>query len=130
MAPKKSKGTELSVFKGREARLNRAIFQVLTAQEPHAIWDIFKGITKLRGLKSKRYAVVEVRVKTLETEGYLTKTGERETKQGRRTALFKLTGRAKLAIALDQIDIDSLLAELDEKAALTILWAISNKHPN
>jgi len=47
MAPKKCKGTELSVFKGREARLNRAIFQVLSAEAPQAIWDIFKGVTKL-----------------------------------------------------------------------------------
>ena len=127
MAPKKCKGTELSVFKGREAKLNRAIFQVLSAQEPQAVWDIFKEVTKLRGLKGKRYAVIEVRVKSLETEGYLIKVGERDTKQGKRTSLFKMTGRAKLALALDSTDIDSLLRELDENATLTILRVISNK---
>ncbi len=129
MAPKKSRGTELSVFKGREARLNRAIFLILSAEEPRAVWDIFKGVSKLQGLKRKRYAVVEVRVKALEIEGYLTKAGERDTKQGKKTALFELTGKAKLAITLDQIDIDSLLGKLDENSALTILQAISNKLP-
>ena len=79
-------------------------------------------------MKGKRYAVVEVRVKALETEGYLAKAGERDTKQGKRTALFKMAGRAKLALALDSTDIDSLLGELDEVAALTILRVISNKN--
>ncbi len=129
MASKKSKGTELSVFKGREARLNRAIFQVLSAEAHQAIWGIFKGVSKLRGLKGKRYAVVEVRVKALETEGYLTKAGERDTKQGKRATLFKMTGRAKLALELNSIDMDDLLEGLDENEALTILKALSNKSP-
>jgi hypothetical protein len=72
---KKCKGTKLRVFKGREAKLDRAIFHVLSSEEPQAIWDVCKNITKIKGLKRKRYAVVELRTKALEAQGYLTKAG-------------------------------------------------------
>ena len=125
MARKKCKGTELSVFKGKEAKLNRAIFQVLTAEEPQAIWDIFKNINRLRGMRRKRYAVIETRTKILDAQGYLTKAGERDTKQGSKTALFKMTAKAKLALELGSRNIDDLLRELDEETAFTILKAVS-----
>ena len=125
MARKKCKGTELSVFKGREARLNRAIFQILSAEEPQAIWDIFKGVTKLRGLKGKRYAVVEVRMKALETQGYLAVAGERDTKQGYKTPTFKMTAKAKLARAIGPRTIDDIVREVDEETALILFETVS-----
>ena len=126
MPQRKAKGTELSVFKGREARLNRAIFHVLSVAEPQAKWDIFKNVTRLRTLKRKRYAVVEVRIAALETQGYLVVSGERETKQGGKTPLFRMTSRAKLVLALDSRSIDEIIGELNEQAASTILKAISS----
>ena len=125
MARKKSKGTALSVFKGREARLNRAIFQVLSAGEPQAIWYIFKGVTKLRGLKGKRYAVVEVRMKALETQGYLAVAGERDTKQGYKTPIFKMTAKANLAWMIGPRTIDDIVREVDEETALILFKTIS-----
>lgn len=125
MARKKCKSTELSVFKGREARLNRAIFQTLSGKEPLAIWDIFKNTAKLRSLRRKRYAVVEVRVKALEAQGYLAVAGERDTKQGNRTSLFKLTAKAKLALMIGSRTIDDIARDLDEKTALVLLEAIA-----
>ena len=121
VAPKKCKVTELSVFKGREAKLNRAIFQILSTKEPLAIWDLFSNIAKLRGLKRKRYAVVEVRVKALEAQGYLAVAGERDTKQGNKTSLFKLTAKAKLALEIGPRTIDDVLRELNEETALMML---------
>jgi hypothetical protein len=127
VAPKKSKDTELSVFKGKEAKLNRAIFQILTSQEPQAVWDIFRNVAKQRGLKRKRYAVVEVRVKALESQGYLAVAGERETKQGNKTPLFKMTVKAKLALTIGPRTINDVMSDLDETSAAIILEALSKR---
>ena len=35
-------GTELAVFKSREAQLNRVIFQILKDEAPQAMWDILR----------------------------------------------------------------------------------------
>ena len=124
MPRRKRKSCRLSVFKGREAKLNRAIFQVLKEEAPQAMWDIFRKVGRMRGFKRTKYAVINTRVKALEAKGYLKKTGERDTKQGGETALYKMTARARLAVKLSCQTIDDLINELDEDAALIILKAI------
>ena len=54
------------MFRGREARLNRAILLTLTGKIAQTIWDITKQMTKTRGFKNTRYHNVNTRVKALE----------------------------------------------------------------
>ncbi len=117
------------MFRGKAAKLNRAIFQVLTEEKPMAIWDIFKCVTKFKGLKRKRYAVIDVRVKALEAEGYLEVAGERETKQGSKTQLFKLADRGELALVIGPRTIDDIMKELNKETAPMMLKTI-RKLPN
>ena len=124
MATRNSETVRLSVFRGREAKLNRAIFQVLTEESPQAMWDILRNVGKIRGFKRTKYAVINTRIKALEDEGYLNKTGTRDTKQGGKTILYELCAKTKLAILLDSKNIDDILNQLDEKSALTILTII------
>jgi hypothetical protein len=126
LAGKKSKGTALSVFKGREARLNRAILQIYSEEDLQAKWDVLKKLTRRKGFKHLRYAVVDVRMKALELGVFLTQAGERDTKQGGKTALYSMTAKAKLALELSSRSIDDLLNELDEEAALAMLRLISH----
>jgi DNA-binding PadR family transcriptional regulator len=123
---KKSDTVRLSVFKGREAKLNRAIFQVLKEEAPQAMWDILRKIRKMRGLKHTKYAVINKRINALEAEGYLKKTGERETKHGGKTALYEISAKAKLAIKLCSQPLDDRIDKLDEDSALIILNAINS----
>jgi hypothetical protein len=58
MARKKAKGTELSVFKGREAKLNRAIFQTLALKGPQSTNGLYQNVRKLRGFSRKHYVNV------------------------------------------------------------------------
>jgi hypothetical protein len=125
--PRRKRDTvRLSVFKGREAKLNRAIFQVLRGESPQAMWDILRKIRKIRAFKHTKYAVINTRVKALEAEGYLKKTGERDTKHGGKTALYEISAKAKLAIKLCSQPLDDLIDKLDEDSALTILKAINS----
>ena len=51
MARKKRKGTELKVFSGREARLNRVIFMVLDSKKLLSkLWHVLGGLDGLRVL--------------------------------------------------------------------------------
>ena len=74
MARKKCKGTELSVFKGREAKLNRAIFQTLASKGIATIYDIHKEIRKLRGMAKIRYSSETNECKALKNLNYVNKT--------------------------------------------------------
>ena len=90
-----------------------------------AIWDIFRQVTSIKGMKRTKYAVVNSRVKDLEDGNYLMKAGIRDTKQGNKTVLFRTTAKAKLALALSSKKIDDFLNEIDEEAASKILLILT-----
>lgn len=117
----RQKGTGLSVFKGREAKLNRAIFQALALKGPQTIYDIHKQIKTYPGLKYTKYASVNKRVRTLEESGYLNKAGTKETRAGFEASLYELSGKAHLAMLLNLITLEGLLRRLDEIAADEVL---------
>jgi hypothetical protein len=125
---KKGKDTELEVFKGREAKLNLAIFHALSQKEaPLAVWNILGIITDLRGFKRTKFSVVNERVKALVMQGYVRGAGVRDRKQGGETVLYELTVRAELALALYFESMETILVELDESAALTMLSVIVSR---
>jgi len=125
MARKKSKGTELSVFKGRETKLNRAIFQILAQKCPQTIYDTHKKIKAQRRLKRTYYGNVNKRVRALEQTGYLKPAKIQNTKAGFEATVYELTARAYLGLMLDSISLESLLNRIDEDSAMEILTAIA-----
>jgi len=127
MARKKGKGTELSVFKGREAKLNRTILQTFAHLGSQTIYDVHKRVVETKGFKRTRYANVNIRVRTLEETGYLRKTGLKKTKAGLEAVLFEITTRAYIALLLNTLNIDGLIGELDEPTALTLLSSLLSR---
>jgi len=120
----KPKNTRLSVFKGREARLNHAIFQILSLKGPQTIYDIHKELKAQKGLRYIRYATVNKRVRLLKESGYINKIGVKKTKAGFQASVYELTARAYLAMLLNLINLDDLLMKVDEATASEILVAI------
>ena len=118
------KGTELSVFKGREAKLNRAIFQALALEGPQTIYDMHKQIRTQRGLKHTRYASVNKRVRFLEKSGYVRRIGARKTKAGFEAHEYEPTAKAYLVLLLNSISLEELLSRLDETGGNEILAGI------
>jgi len=117
-------GAELSVFKGRDAKLNRAVFQALTLKGPQTIYDNHRQVRPQRGLKYTKYASVNKRVRSLEESGYIRKIGVRKIKAGFQASVYELTARAYLAMLLNLINLDDLLMKVDEATASEILAAI------
>ena len=124
MARLKGKGGRISVFKGREAKLNRAIFHILAFKGPLTIYDIHKIVKTRRRLKHVRYASVNKRVRSLEESGYTKKMGVKKTKAGFEAFIYELTAKAYLAILLNSTSPDEILMRADEATASAILGDI------
>jgi hypothetical protein len=110
----------ISVFKGREARLNRAIFHILALKGPLTIYEVCKEVRALKHLKQVKYTNVNRRVRSLERSEYLEKAGVRKTRAGFQTTLYQLTARAYLAMIFDRINLDYVI----QKADLTVIQAL------
>ena len=124
MARRKRKTGRISVFKGREAKLNRAIFQVLALKDPLIIYDIHKEVKAKRGLKHTKHTNVLRRVRALEEAGYLEKAGTRKTLPGSERVLYKLSSKTYLAFLLNKINLDSFIQTADEATIIATLAAL------
>jgi hypothetical protein len=122
----KDKSGRLSVFKGREARLNRAIFHTLALKGPQTIYDIHKEVKAKTGLKYTRYATVHKRVRFLAESSYVKRIGFKKTKAGFEAFIYELTSKAYLAMLLNLVNLDNLLNQLDEATSSTILGDFIN----
>jgi hypothetical protein len=124
LARKKGKGTELGVFKGREARLNRAIFQTLSIKGAETIYEMHKNVRAARGLRRTHYGNVNKRMKALEQLGYLRIVRVQHTKAGFDALVYELTTKAYLVHLLNSISIEELVNQIDENSATEVLAAI------
>ncbi|MFQ5836868.1 MAG: hypothetical protein ACE5HG_03350 [Candidatus Bathyarchaeia archaeon] len=120
MAMRDGKSGRISVFRGREAKLNSAIFHILALKGPLAVYDICKLIKKQKLLRSKWYSVINRRVRMLERQNYVEKAGTRKTLAGFTVALYQLTSKGYLATLLNQTDINHLLDYADETTTLEL----------
>jgi DNA-binding Lrp family transcriptional regulator len=111
----------ISVFKGRKAKLNHAIFQTLALKGPQTIYDIHKTVKAQKKLKHVRYSSLNKRVRSLEKSGYIQKYGIKKTKAGFKATLYELTARAYLATLLYSINLNQLVKRTDETAPTIIL---------
>jgi DNA-binding Lrp family transcriptional regulator len=121
----KSRG-RLSVFKGREARLNRAIFHILAHRGPQTIYDIHKEIRVRKGFRYTRYASTNKRVRSLEDQGYIRKVGVKETKAGFQASLYELTSKAYLVTMLSSVNLENLVKRVDDSNAQVLLASLSD----
>ena len=116
----------LSVFKGREAKLNRAIFWILALESPLNIYEICQKIRTQRSLKYTKYSVVNRRVRILEKLGYIEKAGPKKTRAGFEAQLYQITFRTYLAIIMNQTNFDEFIETAEEKR---IVCALSSLMP-
>ena len=129
MAGKKSKGTALSVFKGKEAKLNRAIFQALSLHGPLKKYGIHKNLIKQRKPKKKHYGNVSKRVNALEQSGFLERIDLGRMEAGSEAIVYELKPRAYLAFLFDSLGLENVLGRLDDEFAAEVLAAVLASKP-
>ena len=122
--PERKQVTEkISVFKGKQAALNLAIFCALS-KTPLVIYDITKQVKETRAFYRLKPSMVGRRVRDLVNQGYLEFAGSRDTKPGPQAALYQLTTKAKVSLYYNSVSRDKFLEEADEQtlaAELNIL---------
>jgi hypothetical protein len=126
MARKKPKGTELSVFKGREAKLNRAIFETLALHGPQTKSTLQKRVSKHKNLRGTYYASVSKRIHCLETEGYVKGTERESANAESKASAYELRPKAYLAMLFDSFTVEDLLDQVTDESASILLLALLN----
>jgi len=117
---------KLQVFKGREARLNKAVFRILAFRGPRAIYALLGEIKKQRGFTDTRYGVVRLRVEALEKQDYLMIVGVEKTHVGSYAPVYQMTPRAELALTLSRTDLDRLVREADYAKVIQMLETLTH----
>jgi hypothetical protein len=128
VARRKDKTGRISVFKGREAKLNRAIFQVLALKGPLTVYDVHKELRTQKGLEHTKYTNVNRRVRALERSRYLRKTGTRPTLAGFEASLYELATRGYAALVFDQINLDRFIKSAKENEIVQALAIFACAH--
>jgi DNA-binding Lrp family transcriptional regulator len=118
---RRQKNGKISVFKGRKARLNHAIFQILALKGPQTIYDLHKTLKTKRKQSQVRYSSLNKRVRSLEDSGYIKKIGAKKTRAGFEATIYDLTARAYLATLLNNINLNELIKQADENTATQIV---------
>ena len=116
MAEKKSKGTELAVFKGRKPDLTHSILLALS-KEALVKYDVHKAMVKL-GFKDTNYGTIKKRILILEETGYVKQVGIRKTQPGSEGILYEATFKAYAALEQSRTDQDELFELMNEMDAI------------
>lgn len=123
MTQKKCSSSELSVFKGREARLNLAIFIALALLGPLTITGIQKQVSKQKGLEGTYYASLTKRLRCLDANGYITGL---EQKTNRKALTYQITNKAYLAMFFYENSLQEILNQATENEAAFLLLNLLN----
>jgi hypothetical protein len=127
--PKQKPSTlKLQVFKGREAKLNKAIFHTLALQGPQPVYALLIEIGKQRGFTDTRYGVVRRRVEALEKQDYLMRVGFEKTHVGSYAPVYQMTPRAELARVLSRTDLDKLIKEANYAQVIEMLETLTHEN--
>jgi hypothetical protein len=126
VAKGKDKSGRLSVFKGREARLNRAIFHILALKSPYAFNALLREVRKQRGLQDTRDSVLRRRVEALEKQDFLMKVGTTKARLGYDTPLYGLTPRAELSIVINETDLDRFVKQANYDRIIRMLYILKS----
>jgi hypothetical protein len=125
LARKKGKGTPLKVFSGKEAALNRVILLILFSSKSLAKYDMFLQIKRIKGWRHVDSRTVYNRVEALEGQGWLSQKGSRLTKPGWPTELYEITLRGKVALKLDEKNIEDFIKASSEEQLHRIIDILS-----
>ena len=105
---------KISVFKGKQAALNLAIFEEIS-NSPLIIYDITKRVKEQKPFCRLKPSMVGRRVRNLVNQGYLEIAGSRDTKPGPHASLYQLTTRAQVALYYNMVSREKFLKEADEE---------------
>lgn len=125
MTREQSKGTDLPVFQGTKAKLNRAIFEVLQVKKL-ASYDAYLEIRRMKGHRHYKYQVVDRRLKSLYDERWIFESGTKRTQPGTDTPVFEFSLRGQTALEMDKTSRSRFLREANDDLLLQMKKLLSD----
>jgi hypothetical protein len=122
----KSEKVRLTVFKGKEAKHNVAILCSLKQKSPQTAWELFIHFKKQKKMADLTYTTVLRRMAALQLHDYIMKVGEKDTMPGTEAALYQLSPRGELAVALSRISLDKFVEKAGYDRILGALEVFEN----
>jgi hypothetical protein len=110
---------------GREAKLNRVIFQILALKGAQSTNSLYKSIKKTRGFSRKHYGNVNKRIRALEELGHVKAVDVKNTEGRTKAVVYELEPKAYLALMLDSISLEDMLNRANAESAIKILAALT-----
>jgi hypothetical protein len=115
-----SRGTKLDVFSGREAKLNRVIFQILDTKNILTSYDMYLEIRRIKGFRHVKRQSIDRRMKSLCQQSWIVKYGVKQAKAHFISPLYALSIQAQTALVLNKTDLNVFL-QAAEKVELGIM---------
>ena len=125
MAQKKSKGTKLEVFSGKQEGLNRVICQVLEWKGPLIAYDVWRQLKAIKGFKYINSKTTYRRMEALEQQGWIVQKGTRQGKRGGDKVLYELTLKGKATLRLDEKSLEEFLRTATDEQLLKFIDSFS-----
>ena len=125
MARKKSKGTPLKVFSGREATLNRVILLILYSEKLLAKYDAFLEIKSMKGFRHIDFKSVYRRMAALQKEGWIAQKGNRHTQPCWPSELYEITLKGIAALKIDKKSVEEFLKTATDEQLLKFIEIFS-----
>jgi len=123
---KETKRTKIDAFKGREAKLNLAIFQILGINGPQTIYQIHKRVIRLRELSHTRYASVNKRIRILAESGYVGNHHTDRTNSAFGAIICELQSKAYVALFFHSVGLEEIMTSLNQENAFEVLAILMN----
>jgi len=110
LAQKKSEGTPLKVFSGKEEALNRLTLMILrSSKQPLTKYDMALEVRRIIEFKHTDKNTVYRRMDALHHQDLISIVGERPTKPGWPSELYTINPRGIAALKLDKKNIEEFL---------------------
>ena len=104
---------KISIFTGRGAKKNHAIFEILIANGPLSIREIQKLLNKYYGIEITYYASLNKRIHALERDGYVAQIRQVDpSPRGSKAALYEACEKFYLARLLNVNSREEILSVL------------------
>jgi DNA-binding PadR family transcriptional regulator len=125
LARKKSKGTKLEVFSGKQANLNRVILQIFERKSPLIAYDVWRQLKAIKGFMRINSKTAYRRMEALELQNLIAQKGTRLGKRGGDKILYELTLKGKAALRLDEKSIEEFLQTATDEQLLKFIASFS-----
>lgn len=118
---------KISIFQGRGAVRNLAIFHILVAAGPLSMGDIQRRLNRISGLEVTYYASLNKRIHALVRGGYIGEVKiEADQASGFKACQYGVRTKFYLAYYLNGRSRDEILSRLNEPNATVILGELIN----